>query len=93
MTWSRSSRVSRDADVLEASVDGHLVVLHPGNGEYAGLDGTARRTWELLADPTTFGELVDLLAAEFGVPRSVCAPDLAGFLEGARRQGLVRRDP
>jgi hypothetical protein len=89
MAWSRQSLVARAEDVLEGSVDGQLIVLQPANGEYAGLDGTAVRIWELLAEPTRFGDLVDTLAAEYEVPRSQCAPDVAQWLEGLRRSELV----
>jgi Coenzyme PQQ synthesis protein D (PqqD) len=90
MAWTRHTRIGRAEGALEGSVDGLLILLQSGNGEYAGLDGTALRIWELLAAPTTFGELVDTLAAEYQVPRSQCAPDVARWLEEVRRQDLVR---
>ena len=92
MAWTRRSRVGRAEGVLEGTVDRQLILLQPATGEYAGLDGTAVRVWELLALPTTFGQLVDTLAAEFEVPRSQCSPDIAHCLEGLRRQGLVSLD-
>ena len=89
MAWTSRSRVGRADGVLEGSVDGQLIVLQTATGEYAGLDGTAVRIWELLAQPTTFGDLVETLAAEHQVPRGECAPDVAQCLERLRRQGLV----
>jgi Coenzyme PQQ synthesis protein D (PqqD) len=89
MAWTSRSRVGRADGVVEGSVDGLLIVLQPATGEYAGLDGTAVRIWELLAQPQTFGHLVETLAAEHQAPRGECAPEIAQCLEGLRRQGLV----
>jgi hypothetical protein len=58
-------------------------------GEYAGLDGTAARVWELLARPTTVGGLVDTLTGEYDVSRGECARDVVRCLEDLRRHGIV----
>ena len=92
MAWTRATQVARGEGVVEGAVDGVLVVMQPATGEYSGLKGTAARIWQLLAEPTTFGELVDQLAAEYDVSRGECAPDVAEWLEQARRQDLVRAD-
>jgi hypothetical protein len=89
MAWTRRSRIARAVGVLEGHVDGQLIVMQPGSGEYAGLDGTAESIWRLLAAPVTFGDLVDTFATDYQVPRNECAPDVAQWLEGLRRQGLV----
>ena len=75
---------------MQGAVDGVLIVMQPTTGEYSGLEGTAVRIWQLLAEPTTFGELVDQLAVEYDVSRGECAPDVAQWLEQVRRQQLVR---
>jgi len=89
MAWTNQTRIRRAEGVLEGSVDGVMILLQPANGEYVGLGGTAARIWDLLAEPTTFGNLVDSLAAEYEVARSECPPDVVQWLEGVRRQDLV----
>jgi hypothetical protein len=89
MAWTRGARIGRADGVVQGYVEQLLVVMQPATGEYAGLDGVALRLWELLAPATTFGDLVDTLVAEYQVPRSECAPDIARCLEGLRRQGIV----
>jgi len=56
------------------------------------LDGTALHVWELLAQCTNLGELIDTLAAEYEVQRSECAPDIVPCLEGLLRQDLLVLD-
>jgi hypothetical protein len=89
VAWTRGTRIACAGGLLETRVDEDLVVLDPVTGEYAGLDGTAAAIWGALAGPTTFGELVDRIAADHGVARSDCAPDIATYLESLRRKGLV----
>lgn len=89
MAWKRPVLVRRADGALEGTVEDQLVVLQTANGEYAGLAGTAVRIWQLIERPTTLGEVIDALAAEYDVPRSECAPDIVECLEGLRRKGLV----
>jgi len=89
MAWKRRALVRRADAVLEGNVDDNLVVLQPANGEFAGLAGTAVRIWELIERPITLGEVIDTLAAEYGVPRSECAPEVVQCLEGLRVKQLV----
>ena len=92
MAWTRQARPRQADGVVDGWVDGQLIVLQTGTGEYAGLDGTALHVWELLAPSTNLGELIDTLAAEYEVPRSECAPDIVQCLEGLLRQGLLVLD-
>ena len=89
MAWKRRVQVRRTTGVIEGAFDDDLVVLQPDNGEYAGLAGTAVDIWQLICEPTTLGEVIDRLAAEYGVPRGECAPEIVECLEGLRRKQLV----
>ncbi len=89
MAWKRSVQVGRAPGVIEEGLDDVLVVLQPANGQYAGLAGTAVDIWELICEPTSLGEVIDSLAAEYGVARSECAPEIVQCLEGLRRKELV----
>jgi hypothetical protein len=89
MAWTKASGVGRASHVLEGRLDGQTILFQPLTGEYAGLDGTAARVWELLAGPTTFGGLVDTLTGEYDVSRGECARDVVRCLEDLRRHGVV----
>ena len=48
---SRATSVVATPDQVSADLDGEVVILHLGGGEYFGLDQVAARVWELIASP------------------------------------------
>lgn len=82
-------RISRQAGLLEAEVDGELVGLHIDNGTAYGFNATATRIWALIEEPRTLHELVDELTAEFEIDADTCAVDVTATLEELEREGLV----
>ena len=54
---SRTLVIRRNAEFMEAEVDGELVALHVDKGTCYGFNATATRIWNLLAEPKTLAEL------------------------------------
>ena len=86
-------RVSRLDDVLETDIDNETVMMDIDQGRYFGLNRSATRIWEVLAEPVVIEDLVELLAAEFDVSREQCERDVMTFLEGLRARGLLSINP
>jgi hypothetical protein len=83
------SLLSRAPEPLAADLAGETVLMSLESGSYYGLEGTARRIWELLAAPTTFEALAGALASEYDVAPERAAEDLRPFLDDLRREGLL----
>ncbi len=60
------------------------------NGKYYALKGTARRIWELLSLPSSFGELMEKLSAEYRIDAKRCAAETLPFLEKLIEVGLAK---
>lgn len=78
------------AGLVSAQVDDTTVIMNVGTGTYFGLEGTGLLIWQLLGEPTSVGDVIDTLVAEYGVPRHVCAPDVVKFLMQLDELGLIQ---
>ena len=80
----RTSRAATTADLGAA-----LVILSLRTNRYFTLEGTGRRIWERLAEPTTVDALVREMSAGFDVEESECARDIRAFVGELVRTRLV----
>lgn len=76
----RTAIVRRRDDLFVARVGDETMMLNVRQGKYLALDAIGSRVWELIAAPTTIGDLLDTLTSEFDVDPSVCAAEALAFL-------------
>ena len=82
--------LSRAQELPSREFDEEIVLMSIDAGAYYGLEGSARRIWEILKTPLTFSALVDRLVEEYNVSPETCAADTQTFLEKLERKGLLR---
>lgn len=76
-------------DVLFEDLGDELIIMHTKQGHYFGLGAVGKDIWSRLASGFAIGEIVDALAAEYNVERSVLEKDIAEFLECLCERQLV----
>jgi hypothetical protein len=87
---SRLDRFRRSAGALSAVHADRTVLLDLGSEEYFALDEVGARIWELLERAPTLDEVAHDLADRYDAPVAEIRADAEAFLDGLRRQGLVR---
>ncbi len=90
---SDDTRLARAPELLSTEFRQETVLMSLEAGRYYGLEGTARRIWELLAEPLSLGDLRARLQREFDAPPERLAADLRSFVEELVREGLVVAGP
>ena len=85
--------IRRADGAMDARVDGALVLLSPADFSYHGVDAVGARVWELLAEPRTEDQLVEVLVGEFDVEPAQCRADLEPFLAHMARIGVLELGP
>lgn len=85
--------IYRKADLLEGAVDQDLVGLDAERGQVYGFNRTARRVWELLAEPLSLAQLKLALTTEFDADLTAVERDLMPFLARLEQQGLIETKP
>lgn len=80
---------ARASGVVEADVEGVLVLLDTKNWDFIEFDKVGRTIWELLEEPKSPGELTDLLVQKFDVSHQQCGREARIFLDEMAAAGLV----
>ena len=75
--------------VVSTVVDGEVTLLDPRSGVYFGLQDSAARVWELLAQRPTVEALVAALTEEFEVSPDTCGHDVRALLDDLGDRGLI----
>ena len=68
-----------------------IVVLDLQGSEYLRLNGTGRTIWELLVEPRTVEELVNIVMDEYDIDRDTATTDTERFIDDLARRGLIER--
>lgn len=82
-------RYARSTETMESETDGAPVVLHLRSWDFFEFDRVGGVIWQLLEEPMSADELVDLLVGRFEVGRDQCEDEVGQFLEKAVAAELV----
>lgn len=75
--------------VVYRTFDSETVVLNLETGKYHGLNPTAGRMLEVLADTPCVDDAAAVIASEYGVPLDRVRRDLERLCQGLAERGLV----
>jgi hypothetical protein len=87
---------TRSPDVAMVESPGRAVVLDLATPETAkplAMEGSAYAIWQALAEQPTTDQVVERVAADFGVPAAELEPDVLSFLAVLESRGLASRSP
>jgi hypothetical protein len=86
----RTSLVSASKQQVSCDLQDEVVILNLANGEYYGLNPVGARVWELIQEPRSFGEICDILIAEYeGAQLDEVARGVQALLEDMENESLV----
>jgi hypothetical protein len=74
---------------IETEADSQVFMMRLDEGKYFALDASARRVWQLVAEPVSLGNVVTTLMGEYEVEFAQCQRDVLKFAETLLRSGLI----
>ena len=90
MAVTLNTTLSRNGDILYASVDSEeVVMLSVTAGKYYGLNAVGARIWELLEHPMTLAQLCAKICEDFEVDMKTCEAAVLRFAEEIIDNGIV----
>lgn len=89
-TLEPQMQVRRIDNVLDADMEGELVMMDIDQGSYFGFNKTGTRIWNLLVQPVVISDLCNQLTAGFDVPPEQCEQEVVRFLENLLTRGLLQ---
>ena len=88
-TITIDTTIQRNEGMVEAKIDGEMVMMSIENGEYYGLDDIATRIWDMIETPLTVKAICDQLSNEFDVSEAQCQSDVLHFLNVMADQNVI----
>ena len=82
--------VVQTANLLSSELDGDTVLMSVTQAAYYGMDSTAQRIWNKIAEPHRVSVLCEQLIADYAVDRSTCEQDVCAFLAELYKEGLIQ---
>lgn len=82
--------VVQTEDLLSSELDGDTVLMSVTQASYYGLDSTAQRIWNMIAQPHLVADLCERLISEYAVERTTCEQNVCAFLTELNKEGLIR---
>jgi hypothetical protein len=84
-----SRRIARAPGLIDADVDGDVVVMSLGEGCYFGFDDIASDIWKHLEEGSTLAELIECLAQDYDASRETIENDVSRLLRRMAERDLV----
>lgn len=88
-TFTSETRVIRKPDLVAAEMDGDIVLMSIQQGEYFGISSIGPKLWELLEQPVTVTQTVDVICAEYETSPETCAADVTTFVSALLHNNLI----
>ncbi len=86
---TKNSIICRSTEVVFNKLDEEIMMMSIENSEYYGLDNIGSRVWEILANPSTFSQIIEILMKEFEVTEENCFADVKEFLKSLDEKKLI----
>lgn len=82
-------RFQRSPDALYRRVGEEILLAKPELDDFDALSTTAAATWELLQNPRTLSDVVQLLAAAYAVSPQLISSEVEALLRDLLRRGWI----
>ena len=82
--------VVQTKDLLSSELDGDTVLMSLTQAAYYGMDATAQRIWNMIAQPTRVSDRCEQLISDYAVERTTCEQDVCAYLTELNKEGLIR---
>jgi hypothetical protein len=82
----------RNKQILDGELDDNQVMMHLEKGKYFGLNPVGKRIWELIDQPKSYNELIQILLTEYEVSTEQCTQEVQAFLNKAIHYDIVIKD-
>lgn len=82
--------IERCEGVVEAEIDGEIVMMSIEDGQYYGLNVVGSRIWSLIETPQSIDFICSELEKEFKVSKEQCNNEVISFLEQMKKNNIIR---
>lgn len=81
--------LKRNPDMVAANIDGDVVMMSVDQGQYYGITGVGSRAWELLEEPISIDDIIEIICHEYETDPASCREDMSNFVQELMKNDLV----
>jgi hypothetical protein len=81
MNYPPNEPVIRCAELPSTELQGETVLLSLEQQSYFGLRATSQRIWQMLEQPCTLEQILEVLLLEYQVERQQCEQEVSAFMQ------------
>lgn len=85
-----SQKITRHNDMLSAEIGGEAIMMSIEKGAYFGLNPIATRIWDLIDQPKSIAELIEVISTEYEVSDEQCSADVQEFVADMLARGIAQ---
>lgn len=87
-----SAHLRVDKSLTWRLLDGDVVIVSPKSGKIRVLNHVGAFIWQLIADETTYAEIVTALVNTYGISSEQAQADLDAFIDDLTKRELIFRE-
>ena len=87
---TQNTIIAQTKELVSSDLDGETVLLSIETGKYYNMDPIGSRIWELIKDPMSVSQLIEILLDEFNVDREQCEKEVLVFLDRLAGDHLIQ---
>ena len=83
------SVITTNKKVVSCELGEEIAMLNMDDGVYYGLNTVGAKIWNLIQEPKTVAEVLEVLLDEYDVKEKQCKNDLINLLQELQDKGLI----
>lgn len=83
---------TQNSDIIGSPVDDEMVMMDIDKGSYFGLNSMGSKIWELVEEPKSIPDLVNLLTDEYDISKKECEKQVSEFISALVEANLVTQN-
>lgn len=80
---------SRNEQIIDGELDKNQVMMHIEKGKYYGLTPVGKRIWDLIEQPKSYEDILDVLLSEYDVTKEQCEQEVRPFLDKSVHYNII----
>lgn len=80
---------TQNKDIIGSPIDDEMVMMDVDKGSYFGLNSMGSEIWNLIEEPKTIQQLVNILTDEYEISQNECETEVTKFIEALVDVNLI----
>lgn len=85
-----NSKIVQNKKIDASDIDGDKVMMDLDKGMYFSLNSVGSRIWDIIENPITIDQVVEILLSEYDIDKNECKETVVSFIKGLEENELIK---